>query len=185
MSLLLSLIVVALIAVSLFKFSRARKKRMLKAGHEEREGKFSGITLDLIAYYFIASNGQAFAAEHLLAVLQRLGLTADPEGIFHYHDQYGQRIFTVTSATEPGYFQLQNNRGIYYSGLCIVLNMELDDLLYGYNVMWQMISYFQTQLGGTLISLKRRPLTDEEIEMERMALLEYSGERSSFAGGAT
>ena len=132
----------------------------------------------VITVRLMAREQGGFAGEKLLLALRDAGLRHGRFGIFHFHGDDEQELFSVASLVEPGSFDLARIRDSFYPGvsLFLVLPSPLDSV----SVFDRMLSTARGlagRLGGDLLdehgsrlSVQRERYLREEVIQHQLSV---------------
>lgn len=129
----------------------------------------------VIAIFIMAKQDQAFKGYELLQALLSQGLRFGDMSIFHRYPNThgkGEALFSLTSAVEPGTFDIHNMGS--YSTAGLTLFMQTSGQSKGdverFELMLKAASNLAKELDGTCLDQSRQPLTNATLENYKQLL---------------
>lgn len=123
---------------------------------------------EIISIHVKAPEGQSFGGQQLLIYLNRVGLRFGDMNIFHYYphgDENAQPLFSLASAYEPGYFDI--DKMDHFETKALTLFMETQQHHNVRHVFESMLNVAETlaaHLHANLYHRAWQPLTDGDLE---------------------
>lgn len=119
----------------------------------------------LLVLYVLSNGDQSFEGYELYQTLVDEGLAFGELDIFHFIDKESNRhIFSVTQATEPGFFDIDHFGSNSYHGLCFVMNEKNTDIgKQDFECMLEKASVISEQLKGLLCDQSKQPITYDNL----------------------
>jgi len=117
----------------------------------------------LIGVNVVAANGDSIPATKVRALAEASGMKLKPDGTFHYANEEGVTLFTLTNFA-PTPFSPENIRQMSTHGVTLLL--DVPKVANGARVFDQMLVLARQMtgsLGGTLVDDNRRPLSDAGV----------------------
>lgn len=131
----------------------------------------TGQTPEIIQFGIVSKELQGFNGMQLAVAFKSVGLTYGAMKIFESVDDDGQAKFSVASIVEPGTFPETGLDQFYCPGIVFFMQPEyLDDPVAVFDELITVVHKLAKQLDGVEWDHKRKPLTDETIEMLREQL---------------
>lgn len=122
----------------------------------------------IIAIYLIAAADQEFAGYELLQAILATGLRYGDMQIFHRHikkNGKGPVLFSMSSISEPGTFDLPNIGGFSCRGVTFFMQYDaISDPKEALHLMIESAQMMQDDLGGRILAGDRQPLDKATIE---------------------
>ncbi len=132
---------------------------------------------ELICVSLIAPAGQAFAGRSVANALAQSGLKFGEKRIYHKHEQdriENPALFSLTSMTEPGYFEVNKMVTSKFKGLMLFMVVtEVSDPLKTYNLMLHTAGDMAEALGARVCDARRNLLTAQTVEHQKEQIKEY------------
>lgn len=126
--------------------------------HEQQMG-------GLIIINVMAHRGVSFYGGDVFEVLNRLGLRFGELGIFHKFDAKGRKLFSVSSAIEPGYFDINNMNLMSTPGLTCFFDLdEVENPKYSYRTLLATAHELAHFLGAEIFDQNHQPLNQSSIQ---------------------
>ncbi len=124
----------------------------------------------LVGINVIANNGQLFHGTKIRALAEAAGLQLQASGVFHFHDEQGNALFSVDNQqAEP--FVADRIRNITTPGITFLLDVpRVANGLRVFDKMVAMSRNFADSLDGTLADDNRALLNDGGLERIRAQL---------------
>lgn len=117
----------------------------------------------LIGVNVVAANGDSIPATKIRALAEASGMKLKPDGTFHYANEDGVTLFTLTNFA-PTPFSPENIRQMSTHGVTLLL--DVPKVANGTRIFDQMLVLARQMtgsLGGTLVDDNRRPLSDAGV----------------------
>jgi len=117
----------------------------------------------LIGVNVVAANGDSIPATKVRALAEASGMKLKPDGTFHYANEGGVTLFTLTNFAPTPFFP-ENIRQMSTHGVTLLL--DVPKVANGARVFDQMLVLARQMtgsLGGTLVDDNRRPLSDAGV----------------------
>lgn len=127
---------------------------------------------EIIIFYLLAPAERLFVGYELMQTLLAAGLRFGPMNIFHYYpdeDEDQPYLFSVSSAVEPGIFDLTSIGGYSCPGLSLFLSTTSNRKL-ALNCLLDIAIQLAEELDGILCDENRLPLQEETIAEYREVL---------------
>lgn len=126
---------------------------------------------EIIQFGIVSKELQGFNGMQLAVAFRSVGLTYGAMNIFESLDADGQTKFSVASIVEPGTFPETGLDQFYCPGIVFFMQPEyLDDPVAVFDELITVVHKLAKQLDGVEWDHKRKPLTDETIEILREQL---------------
>jgi cell division protein ZipA len=133
---------------------------------------------DLLIMHVIAKPGQLFGSYDLLQTLSATGLQFGEMNIFHYYlpAALGRaKLFSVSSATEPGDFNLDKIGQFSCKGLTIFTNLrDVPDAKQAFESMLVAAEQLADDLDGQIYADSRTLMTDDVLDSYWLKVSNYS-----------
>lgn len=130
---------------------------------------------DLIIFYLLAPAQNPFVGYELLQTILAAGLRPDPAGIFHRYagaTAESTILFSLSSAVEPGVFDLANIGAFACNGLAIFMSISAcDNPAATYQLMLETARQLAEDLQAELCDEQRRPLTTSRLEEYKQRIM--------------
>lgn len=130
---------------------------------------------DLIILYLIAPPNQPFIGYELLQALLAANLRYGKMNVFHRYAEETDHetiLFTVTSAVEPGIFDMANIGAVSCPGLSLFMSISAtEDPISVFDLILETVQQLTEDLGGTLCNSERQPMTEEDLAGYRARIL--------------
>lgn len=113
-----------------------------------------------IVLYIMAKADHHFHGYELLQVLFSYGLRYGDMKIFHYFDPFNpkRKVFSLASATEPGYFDIDQIGALSCMGLCLFMQLnKTNDDYKRLDILIDVATKIADDLGGRLCDERRTP----------------------------
>ena len=118
----------------------------------------------LIVLNVMARRGQQFTGQTILEVLRKHKLVFGEKRIFHAYDAQGQLQFSIASAVEPGYFDLENMQHFATPGLGFFTDVQqCQDAQRGFQQMVDTVKSIAQQLGGDVLDDQYQRFSDASL----------------------
>ena len=118
----------------------------------------------LIVLNVMARRGQQFTGQTILEVLRKHKLVFGKKRIFHAYDAQGQLQFSVASAVEPGYFDLENMHHFATPGLGFFMDVQqCQDPQHGFQQMVDTVKSIAQHLGGDVLDDQYQRFSDASL----------------------
>ena len=128
----------------------------------------------VVAFYLVASADQEFIGYDLLQAILSVGFRYGEMKIFHRHAERngkGPVLFSMSSISEPGTFDLPNIGGFSCRGLTMFMQYDrISDPVNALEIMVDTAVQLQEELGGRLLAGDRQPLDDQIIARHRQQI---------------
>jgi len=127
---------------------------------QERERYLKG----LVIINIMAPKGLSFYGGDVLDTLTNLGLRFGELGIFHKFDERGQKLFSISQAVNPGFFDINNMPLSSVKGLSCFFDLET--VAYpkqAFRALLACVHEVSHYLKGEILDEHRQPLTQEVI----------------------
>lgn len=132
---------------------------------------------DLISLLLVASPEHPYAGYELLQALLATGLRYGKMNIFHRYPQSNASLpalFSLTSATEPGIFEMPKMGGFSCKGLILFMRVSnQNDLSASFELMQDTARQLVEDLGGEIRMDNRTPLTEQNLGELRTQIAAY------------
>lgn len=123
-----------------------------------------------IGVNIVAPEGQSFAGSKIRALAEAAGFTLEPDGVFHFHGDRRQTLFTLDNH-EPAPFLPEQIRNISTSGVTLLLDVpRVADGLNVFDRMLGIARNLSQSLGGRLVDDNRIALNEAGIAKIRQQL---------------
>jgi len=139
----------------------------IKKNVRKTQKKTITLESDVIILYVLAQPERPFVGYELMQSLSAAGLRFGEMNIFHYYtseEKNAQIIFSLSSAVEPGIFDVSNVGAICCPGLSLFMRVsatEYPDQVF--TLMLETAQQLADDLGGELCDHTRQPLTIETV----------------------
>jgi FtsZ-interacting cell division protein ZipA len=123
-----------------------------------------------IGVNIVAPDGRTFAGSKIRALAEAAGFTLEPDGVFHFHGDQRQTLFTLDNH-EPAPFLPEQIRNISTGGVTLLL--DVPRVADGLNVFDRMLGIARSlsqSLGGRLVDDNRVALNEAGIAKIRQQL---------------
>ena len=118
----------------------------------------------MIVLNVMARRGQKFAGQTILEALLKHKLVFGKKRIFHAYDEQGKLQFSVASAVEPGYFDLENMQHFSTPGLGFFMDVQQCQYAQrGFQQMVDTVKSIAQQLGGDVLDDQYQRLSDASL----------------------
>lgn len=128
----------------------------------------------VVAFYLVAPADQEFIGYDLLQAILSVGFRYGDMKIFHRHaDRNGKGpvLFSMSSISEPGTFDLPNIGGFSCRGLTMFMQYDrISDPVHALDMMVDAAVQLQDELGGRLLAGDRQPLDEQTINHYRQKI---------------
>ncbi len=102
--------------------------------------------------------------DRLASVINNVGWSVDPVGVFHFYSPEGERCFTLTNLVEPGVFDFEEP-SISLPGVSLILSLnEVSDPVWAYRILLREAAKLADVGQALMTDGRRQPLTLESIE---------------------
>lgn len=126
--------------------------------HEQQMG-------GLIIINVMAPHGYSFFGGDVFEVLNKIGLRFGELGIFHKFNPQGKKLFSVSSAVEPGYFDINNINLMSTAGLTCFFDLdEVENPKYSYRTLLAAAHELAHFLGAEIYDHNHEPLNQMSIQ---------------------
>ena len=142
-----------------------------------------GVDPLLINLTIMAPQDMTFDPQHLKQTLHESGMSHGDMNIYHYYRRPksdlvphgGQRLFSIASMVEPGYFDPGDVNSYRTPGLVLFLQLPgpIDGVL-AFEKMHQMGEMLAKRLSGTLCDDKHNKITPQSVTHIKDEISEYS-----------
>lgn len=133
--------------------------------------EFKGDINSIIMLHIMAPRLQPFLGEQLMEAFEEMNLFYGENQIFHRHennDGSGKLLFSVVSAIEPGFFDLDKMRSFKTPGITLFFSLgQPNQSIAAFESMLRTARQLAAHLGGEVRDDKRKILTSEAIERYR------------------
>jgi cell division protein ZipA len=128
---------------------------------------------DLLVISVVAEPGMQFGSYDLLQAITSTGLQYGDMNIFHY--QIGnEALFSLSSANEPGDFDLDRMGDFFCDGLTLFTNLrDVSNPEQAFDLMLNSAEQLAEDLGGELRAGTRKPWTEEAYQYYRNKVVQY------------
>lgn len=127
---------------------------------DDREKLLQG----LVIVNIMAPAGLFFYGRDVLENLNSLGLRFGELGIFHKFNERGEKIFSISQATEPGSFDINNMPLCSIKGLTCFFDLsKVTQPKYAFRALLACVHELAHGLKGQILDDKMKPLTQEAI----------------------
>lgn len=165
----IGLLIIAAVIISMMLYE-SRKRRPKKNNPED-------ITEDLVIMNVLAKQSQTFASYDLLQALAAAGMQYGEMKIFHYYHSTPKgkvKLFSLASATNPGYFDMDNMGELACKGLTLFMRMsEIPDPEYAFELMLNTAEQLADDLEGDLFTGQRQRWNENTVTQYRQQVLAY------------
>ncbi|MDF1759207.1 MAG: cell division protein ZipA [Coxiellaceae bacterium] len=131
----------------------------------------------IIAIHLIAAADREYVGYELLQAILATGLRYGDMQIFHRHQQRngnGAVMFSMSSISEPGTFDLPNIGGFSCRGVTFFMRYDnISDPLQAFHSMIESAMMMQEDLGGRILAGDRQPLDQAVIEHYEQQINEF------------
>lgn len=102
--------------------------------------------------------------DRLASVINNVGWSVDPVGVFHFYSPEGERCFTLTNLVEPGVFDFEEP-SISLPGVSLILSLnEVSNPVWAYRILLREAAKLADVGQALMTDGRRQPLTLESIE---------------------
>ena len=102
--------------------------------------------------------------DRLASVINNVGWSVDPVGVFHFYSPEGERCFTLTNLVEPGVFDFEEP-SISLPGVSLILSLsDVSDPVWAYRILLREAAKLADVGQALMTDGRRQPLTLESIE---------------------
>ncbi len=102
--------------------------------------------------------------DRLASVINNVGWSVDPVGVFHFYSPEGERCFTLTNLVEPGVFDFEEP-SMSLPGVSLILSLnEVSDPVWAYRILLREAAKLADVGQALMTDGRRQPLTLESIE---------------------
>jgi cell division protein ZipA len=128
---------------------------------------------DLLVISVVAPPSEQFGSYDLLQAISATGMQFGDMNIFHYKID-NETLFSLSSATEPGDFNLDRMGDFSCDGLTLFTNLrEVSNPEQVFDLMLNAAEQLADDLGGELRAGTRKPWTDEAYQYFRQKVKQY------------
>jgi cell division protein ZipA len=128
---------------------------------------------DLLVISVVAPQGAQFGSYDLLQAISATGMQFGDMNIFHYKIG-NETLFSLSSATEPGDFNLDRMGDFSCDGLTLFTNLrEVSNPEQVFDLMLNAAEQLAEDLDGELRAGTRKPWTDEAYQYFRQKVKQY------------
>ena len=118
----------------------------------------------LVIVNVMAQHGFAFHGTDIFNVLNNVGCRFGELGVFHKFNPKGDKLFSVSSAVEPGYFDVNNMNLMSTPGLTCFFDLEeVENPKYSYRTLLACAHELAHFLNGSIFDEHHQPMTTESI----------------------
>lgn len=132
---------------------------------------------NLIVMSVLAKPSHAFASYDLLQALSAAGMQFGEMKIFHYYlpTLNGKvALFSLASATEPGYFDMDKIGEFSCKGLTLFMNLaDVHDPEHAFEIMLDTAQQLADDLDGDLYSSQRQPWNESIFNQYHQQVIDY------------
>ena len=142
--------------------------------------EFEGDINDIIMLHIMAPRLQPFLGEQLMEAFEGVNLYYRENQIFHRHennDGTGKLLFSVVSAIEPGYFDLDKIQNFKTPGITLFFALRHPNhSIAAFESMLRTARQLAADLGGEVRDDKHKILTSQAVEgyRERIRLIQVA-----------
>ncbi len=123
----------------------------------------------IVTLFVLARNEQKFEGYELYQTIIDEGLVFGNMDIFHYFinkDPRARHAFSIAKATEPGTFDLDSFGSKSYSGICLLMNLDLSaESEENFELMLEKAYHIARSLNGVVCDDNKRPLSNADLEL--------------------
>jgi cell division protein ZipA len=128
---------------------------------------------DLLVISVVAEPGMQFGSYDLLQAISSTGMQFGEMNIFHYKIG-NETLFSLSSATEPGDFNLDRMGDFFCEGLTLFTNLrEVTNPEQAFDLMLVSAEQLAEDLNGELRAGTRKPWTEEAYQYYRNKVSQY------------
>lgn len=131
----------------------------------------------VIAFYLVAKADEGFMGYDLLQAILSAGFRFGDMNIFHRHEHRagkGAVLFSLSSISEPGTFDIDNMGGFSCRGLTIFMQYDrISDPVHVLDLMIEAGAQLHEELGGRLLAGDRQPLDQATVTHYRQQIEDY------------
>lgn len=132
---------------------------------------------DLIVMSVLAKPSHPFVSYDLLQSLSSAGMQFGEMNIFHYYLPmlHGKvTLFSLASATEPGYFDMDKIGEFSCKGLTLFMNLaDVPDPEHAFEIMLKTAEQLTDDLDGDLYTAQRQLWNEEVLNQYRQQVIHY------------
>jgi cell division protein ZipA len=133
------------------------------------------MTNHLLVISVLAKSGQTFASYDLLQAISAAGMQFGEMNVFHYYlpTLTGKiTLFSLASATKPGYFDMDNMGNFSCAGLTLFLDIQsVPDPEQALDLMLKTAEQLVDDLDGELRAGQKNPWTEETLQSYRRKVM--------------
>lgn len=126
---------------------------------------------EIIVLHVMAKASNAFKGAMLKSIFDELHLKYGDMNIFHGHEQLdgsGDILFSVASAIEPGYFEIESLENLETPGLVLFFKpSHPNQSIAAFELMLRTAKQLAMRLNAVVMDDHRKPLTSSSIEQYR------------------
>ena len=139
--------------------------------------KPASMAVPIVTFHVMALEGRPYSGYELLQAILSVGMRYGKHQIFHRHREKtgrGPVLFSLSSATRPGYFDLSKMGGFSTQGLSLFFKADkVNDPLAVYELMLQTTDWLVEGLGGHVLDENYELVTPARVVEQRKLLREY------------
>lgn len=126
----------------------------------------------VIALLIVSPENTQFEGESVQELIEDIGFEYGAMSIYHYHDEFGQTLFSLMNGIKPGLFDRGDSSSFSTPVLALFMQVPLPGQS-EHLVLDRLIDVARdmaAQLGGEVFDDQREPLTSESIDRYRELL---------------
>ena len=131
---------------------------------------------DLIVFYIMPKTNHAFNGHALKESCSMAGFKFSPMKIFDYHDPKHENnglLFCLSSAFEPGTFDIEHMGSCDYTGLCLFMSIRHKNAMMVFDIMLKKANDLTYALQACLCDNKHEPSDDNYISQCRKRIDDF------------
>lgn len=152
------------------------------AGDTSRIGQQNLNDEHIILLYVTAADGKTYRGTEIVKVVEEVGMTYGPMGIFHHYGVNGelseQPLFSLANMLEPGHFDLAHVETLITRGLAVFMRLpgpvRAKDI---FSLMLDVTKRLADVLGGDVRSADHQLLKENDIKAIHARIASIGGEQ--------
>lgn len=130
---------------------------------------------DILSISVFAKPSANFSSYDLLQAITGTGMQFGDMNIFHYYSHDSQKLFSLASATKPGYFNLDQIGDFSCIGLTLFMDLKaVEDPSHAFQMMLTTAEQLADDLEGELRASPQRIWNDAVLNEYQNKILQYS-----------